>query len=203
MGLVKEGGRVEAVRQDSFGDIQALCRRPQWSAKNWILNPKLSGAALFDLHIHDTDFVRYVFGDPKAVFSVGNGGRVDEGRGRSRDYELSFKNPKLVVVVEGGWNADTSYPFTMRYTVVFDKATADFDAGRGGKVLMLYRAGSKEGEVVKVGTENGWQLEIDYFLKCIEDRKKPKIITVEDARDSVALVHAELKSVRERKIVKC
>ena len=90
----------------------------------------------------------------------------------------------------------------MRYTVVFDKATADFDAAREGKVLMLHRAGAKEGEVVKVGAKNGWELEIDYFLQCIEEKKKPKLITVQDARDSIALVHAEAKSIRERKGVK-
>jgi len=197
----------QAIVSKEFGKIHSatfkrFAAAPGWSAKNWILNPKLSGAALFDLHIHDADFVRFAFGDPQAVFSVGNGGKSTRDGIDHVVTSYLFKNPKLVVVAEGGWNADTSYPFTMRYTAVFDKATADFDASREGKVLMLHRAGEKEGEVVKVSSQNGWQLEIDYFLECIEKKKKPKTITVQDARESIAMVHAEAKSVRERKIVK-
>ena len=197
----------KAVVSKEFGKVHSatfkrFAAAPGWSANNWILNPKLSGAALFDLHIHDADFVRFVFGDPQAVFSVGNGGKSTKDGIDHVITNYLFKNPKLVVVAEGGWNADSSYPFTMRYTVVFDKATADFDAAREGKVLILHRAGAKEGEVVKVGAKNGWELEIDYFLQCIEEKKKPKLITVQDARDSIALVHAEAKSIRERKVVK-
>lgn len=197
----------KAIVSKEFGKVHSatfkrFAAAPGWSAKNWILNPKLSGAALFDLHIHDADFVRFAFGDPQAVFSVGNGGKSTRDGVDHVITSYLFKNPKLVVVAEGGWNADTSYPFTMRYTVVFDKATADFDASREGRTLVLHRANTKEADVIKVSPLNGWQLEIDYFLQCVENKKKPKLITVEDARKSLALVHAEAKSIRERKIIK-
>lgn len=197
----------EAVQSKRYGNVHSatfkrFASTPTWSANNWILQPELSGSALFDLHIHDTDFVRFLFGDPKSVFSVGNGGKATKGGIDHIVTSYLYKDPRLMVVAEGGWNADPSYPFTMRYTVVFDKATADFDIGRESGKLMLHKAGSKTAEVVKVSARNGWEDEIEYFLSCIQAGKKPKTITAADARDSVALVHAELKSAQKRKIVK-
>jgi predicted dehydrogenase len=196
----------EAVASKRYGKVHsAVFRRfastPKWTANNWILNAKLSGSALFDLHIHDTDYVRYVFGDPKAVFSVGNGGKATKDGIDHVNTTYLYKDPRLMVVAEGGWNADPTYGFTMRYTVVFDKATADFDIGREGKTLLLHKAGEKEAEIVKVSATNGWQDEIEYFLGCIESGKAPKVTTAADAEKSVKLVHAEQKSIKTRKIV--
>ena len=196
-----------AVDTKKYGKVHSATFRrfastPGWSKGNWILNAELSGSALFDLHVHDTDFIRYVFGNPKAVFSVGNGGKASKDGIDQIFTTYIYKDPSLAVTAEGGWNADPSYGFTMRYTVVFDKATADFDIGREGKTLLLHKAGAKDSEVVKVEPKTGWDLEIDYFLGCIDKKKKPTIATAEDGRDSVSLIYHELESIRTRKIVK-
>jgi predicted dehydrogenase len=196
----------KAVDEKTYGKVHtAVFRRyggtPRWSYNNWILQPKLSGSAAFDLHIHDADFVRYVFGDPQAVFAVGNGGKATKDGVDQLIASYLFKNRKLVVTAEGGWNADPTYGFTMRYTVVFDKATADFDLGREGKTLLLHKADAKEPEVVKVEATNGWEAEVQYFLDCVESGRKPTVTSAADARKSVALVHAEIESIKKRKIV--
>ncbi len=197
----------DAVASRRYGKVHsAVFRRyastPTWSAKNWVLQPKLSGSALFDLHIHDSDFVRYVFGQPRQVFSVGNGGKASRDGIDHVVTTYLYKDPRLLVSAEGGWNADPTYGFTMRYTVVFDKATADFDIGREGRTLLLHKAGASESEAVKTPPGTGWDHEIDYFVNCITEGKAPKVITPADARDSVKLLHAELKSIRQRKPVR-
>lgn len=197
----------DAVDSRRYGKVQSATFRrfastPGWSKGNWILNAELSGSALFDLHVHDADFIRYVFGNPKAVFSVGNGGKASKDGIDHVFTTYIFKDPGLAVTAEGGWNADPSYGFTMRYTVVFERATADFDIGREGRTLLLHKARAKAAEVVKVDSRNGWELEIDYFLNCIDKRKRPQIATAEDGRDSVAMLYHELQSIRQRKIVK-
>jgi predicted dehydrogenase len=197
----------EAVASKRYGKVlSAVFRRfgstPIWSFNNWLLQPRLSGSALFDLHIHDIDFVRYVFGDPKAVFAVGSAGKATR---EGMDLVVAtylYSNPRQVIMAEGGWHADPTYGFTMRYTVVFEKATADFDLGRAGKTLLLHKAGAKEPEVVKTSDSTGWAEEITYFVDCIEQGKAPKVTNAADARKSVALAHAELKSITTRKIVK-
>jgi predicted dehydrogenase len=196
----------EAVQNKKYGKVHsAVFRRfsatPTWSWDNWILNPKLSGSALYDLHIHDTDYIRYVFGDPKAVFSIGNGGKATKGGIDQVVTSYLYGDKNLLVSAEGGWNADPSFAFVMRYTVIFEKATADFDLSREGKVLLLSEAGKKEAEVIPLESFTGWEGEVDYFLKCVEDGKRPKVMTPQEARDSVALVTAELQSIKKRKVV--
>jgi predicted dehydrogenase len=197
----------EAVTSKRYGKVvSGVFRRygstPRWSWNQWILQPKLSGSALFDLHIHDIDFVRYVFGDPVAVFAAGNGGKATKGGIDQVMATYLFKDPKLMVAAEGGWNADPSYGFTMRYTVVFEKATVDFDLGRQGKTLLLHTTDAKEPEVITTATTNGWEGEVDYFLTCIEEKRRPTVTNAADAVGSVKLANAELKSVLTRKIVK-
>jgi predicted dehydrogenase len=197
----------EAVADKRFGNVRsAVFRRmsatPRWSTGNWLLQAKLSGSALFDLHIHDVDYVRWVFGEPQAVFAVGNSGKATKDGIDMVVATYLYQKPGQVVMAEGGWHADPSYGFTMRYTVVFDHATADFDLGREGKTLLLHKADAKEPEVVKTGSTTGWAAEISYFLGCIEKGVAPKVTNAADARKSVALTHAELESIQKRKLVK-
>ncbi|MFH0939050.1 MAG: Gfo/Idh/MocA family oxidoreductase [Planctomycetota bacterium] len=197
-----------AVQSKKYGKVHsAVFRRysatPTWSWNNWLLNPKQSGAALYDLHIHDTDYIRYVFGNPQAVFSIGNSGKATNGGIDQVITHYFYGDQNLLVCAEGGWNADPSFSFVMRFTVIFEKATADFDLSRADKVLMVSRAGAKDADVIPIETFSGWEGEIDYFLKCVEEGKAPKLISPQEARDSVALVAKELESIKKRKIVKC
>jgi predicted dehydrogenase len=197
----------EAIDRKRYGNVHsAVFRRfastPKWTSGNWILQPELSGSALFDLHLHDADFVRFAFGNPQEVFSIGNGGKATKNGIDHVVTHYLYKNKNLLVSAEGGWNADPSFGFIMRFTVVFDRATADFDIGRKGQTLLLHKAGAKEPEIVKTSSASGWEEEINYFLACIEKKKQPEIILAKDARDSVALIHAEQESVRKRRIVK-
>jgi predicted dehydrogenase len=47
-----------------------VAQPPAWGQK-FFLDGNLSGGALLDLHIHDTDFVQFCFGRPRGVFSSG------------------------------------------------------------------------------------------------------------------------------------
>src|SRR6185436_12676736 len=65
----------DVIDQRTYGKVlSASFRRvaepPAWGQKNFF-NGGESGGGLFDLHIHDTDFVQFCFGRPKAVYSTG------------------------------------------------------------------------------------------------------------------------------------
>ena len=64
-----------AIVSNCYGKtLSARFRRvaepPGWGHKNF-LNGNASGGALFDLHVHDTDFILYCFGPPQSVLSSG------------------------------------------------------------------------------------------------------------------------------------
>ena len=42
---------------------------PAWTS--WYARPALSGGAMLDLHIHDLDWLYYLFGKPKSVYAIG------------------------------------------------------------------------------------------------------------------------------------
>ena len=56
----KTYGRVLAA------NFRRLSAMPAWGGRN-----APAGGALLDFHIHDTDFVNFLFGRPQSVFSTG------------------------------------------------------------------------------------------------------------------------------------
>ena len=62
-------GKLGAVRSAFFRRLSPDISGNSWN--NWFMDGEISGGALLDLHLHDTDFVRFMFGRPKAVSSFG------------------------------------------------------------------------------------------------------------------------------------
>ncbi|MGA0846372.1 MAG: Gfo/Idh/MocA family protein, partial [Luteolibacter sp.] len=129
----------EAIDAESYGPVLAARFRrasspPGWSRGNYF-NGSESGGALFDLHIHDTDFIQHCFGRPLSVTSRG----CTRFSGAIDHVVTSYEVPcGAVVSAEGSWIMHEGYPFVMTYTVNFERATADFDLSRGAEALKLY-----------------------------------------------------------------
>ena len=149
-----------------------------------------SGAAALDLHIHDTDFIRYCFGSPQSVRSTGYS-KVTGGIDHLLSHYLYDDIP--LVTAEGGWCMADGFPFQMRYHVNFERATAVFDASAEAQ-LMLYQDGKSE--AVTLDKKNGYQGEIEYFLHCISTKHRPQTVTLRDAAEAVRLVEAEVESIK-------
>ena len=84
----------------------------------------------------------------------------------------------------------------MRYTVNFERATADFDFARKPGTLMLSSEG--KAQAVEHAGHDGYLGEIRYFLECIKTGQKPTRVTAEDAVTGLQIIEAERKSIRER-----
>jgi predicted dehydrogenase len=103
-------------------------------------------------------------------------------------------------VAEGGWTLAPGYGFTMRYTVNFENATADYDLGREKTPLLLTADGKSE--PVDAGAGFGYAAELRYFIDCVKKNQRPTIVTGEDGARSLKIVEAEVKSVRSGEVVK-
>lgn len=184
----------ERVDDGSFGAVRSaafrrLGSRPTWAG--FYADPAQSGGALLDLHIHDADFVQHLFGAPQRVEAAGSLDHVT--------CLYRYQAGPAHVVAEGGWDHADGFPFRMRYTVVFDRATADFDLGRAPE-LLLFRGG--RGEQVQLpanhdGTPlDGYDLEIRHFLAAVSDRRTPLAATIPQAVELLEM----LDGVRARVI---
>ncbi|EEF58809.1 Gfo/Idh/MocA family protein [Pedosphaera parvula] len=179
-------GRVLAAR------FRRVAEPPGWGQKNY-MNGAQSGGALFDLHIHDTDFVQFCFGRPKSVFSTGYSKMSNAIDHVLTQYQVASG---AIVSAEGSWAMTKGFGFNMAYTVNFERATIDYDMSRGENALRVVEEG-QEPRIVKCEGLDGYVGELIYFAKCIENQTPPQMVTAADGVSSVEICEAEEESVKK------
>ena len=148
-------GQHGAVRSAEF---HRLGSRPTW-ASDFYADEARSGGALYDLHIHDTDFIVHCFGVPSAVTTSGDGLHL------SSIYH--YDEGPVHVLAHGAWDHQPSVGFRMRCTIVFEAATVDFDISRDDQ-LIIHRG--EDAEVIKVGSLTGYDGEVRAIIDRIAGR---------------------------------
>ena len=189
------------IDEQTYGKVVAasfkrLSPSPLWSSNNWLRNTKLSGGAVQDLHIHDIDYMLYVFGAPKKRSYIKN------MVGESNAYVMSICTyDDFVVSVEGTWYLPTSYAFQAYYRVAFERGVVEFDKG----VVTVYNdegefnpdIEKKEININDVDGGNifdlgGYLNELKYFTDCIKARKPIGKATLEDGVQALKFVLDEV-----------
>jgi predicted dehydrogenase len=184
-----------AVDDGRFGRVAgATFRRVASMPPGWFSNGDMSGGALLDLHVHDTDFVFHLFGRPDGVFSRGY--TKTSGRTDHIVTEYLYGAGPAIVSAEGSWCMTTGFAFTMRYTVNFERATADFDISREHQLIV-----SQDGKAEPVDlTGDGYEAEIAYFVECVETGRRPALVTADDAVTGMQILEAEQRSIDSGRI---
>jgi predicted dehydrogenase len=192
-------GLKDLAQKDTYGKIlTARFRRvsapPGWSRDSYFKGGD-SGGALLDLHIHDTDFVQFLFGRPKSVFSTGLSrfsGAIDHV---VTQYQVTSG---ATVYAEGSWLLASG--FNMSYTVNFERATIDFDSGRGADALQVAETGQPM-KTMKPGGVDGYVEELRHLITSIQNNQAPTIVTAADGLSAVEICEAEEKSVLTGQVV--
>lgn len=185
-----------AVTDGRYGRVRsATFRRLASMPGGWFKEGKQSGGAVVDLHIHDVDFIYYLFGKPHGVYSRGyskTSGEIDH----IVTHYLFDGNP--LVVAEGGWSLADGFPFSTKYTVNFERATADFDSSRSAAPLVLH--GEGKAETIEVSKVDGFVGELSYFVECVRTNTKPDRVTADDAVVGLSIIEAEKRSIETGKV---
>lgn len=189
----------ELATQKTYGKIlTARFRRvsapPGWSRDSYFKGGD-SGGALLDLHIHDTDFVQFLFGRPTSVFSTGQSrfsGAIDHV---VTQYKVAGG---ATVYAEGSWLLTSG--FSMAFTVVFERATIDFESTRGADALQLMEEG-QPARVIKPEGVDGYVEELRYFITAIQSDQPPTVVTALDGLSAVEICEAEEKSIQTGGVV--
>jgi predicted dehydrogenase len=151
-----------------------------------------SGGSHLDLHIHDTDFVLFLFGMPDAVTSFGRIG--ESGAVEHTVTRYHFGDTDALVTSEGAWTRDAEKrPFEMRYTVVFERATVVYNLG-ADPVMRVYQA-DKEPEAVLLSSDLGYALEVAEFARCAAARQNSPVVNGIDGYRALEIIEAELRSI--------
>ena len=181
--LVKRGkyGKVVAA------DFTRYIAPPKWSAKgsNWFFDEKKSGGVLFDVHIHDLDYIAGTFGKPKpisAAFHRNAKGRVDH-------TTATFACKDALITTDSSFAPSASFVWEGSGRVFFEKATVYFGPFYKAPLTVYPEKGKPFSP--KLSSKTGYEAEVAYFLGMVEGRKQEKVLTAQDARDSIALLLEE------------
>ncbi len=183
---------ARTIQAGTYGKVlDATFRRVGSTPPGWFGNGKLSGGAILDLHLHDTDFVKFAFGKPGAVHSFGRTGKTGCIDQLVTHYIYGDGGP--VISAEGSWAMSAGFPFRMDYTVNFERATAEYVMLRE-QPLVIYQDGQAAPHACEAA--DGYQNELAYMAQCIASGEAPSIITAADAAESIEIVEAEAESIR-------
>ena len=186
----------EIIDSQKYGKVlaatfQRLSLTPTWSWDNCFLDGKRSGGAMLDLHIHDTDYVQYVFGMPKEVFSRGVIGPSGEFDHTVTQY---LYGNDCGITAEGGWIMAPGFGFEMSFKIMLEKVTLVYSSAQEP----TFRIFPIDGETIipEIPTGDGYSFEIQHFVDTLSGKAVPSIITPEQSGDSVKIIEAEKESIR-------
>ncbi len=169
---------------------------PSWSSDNWLEDATKAGGGVLDMHIHDTDYVHYLLGEPDSVHSWGT---VDE-RGPSQVF-TTMTFGKTIAHLEGGWNLPSGTPFKHAFRAIFERGAAIMDAGP----LTIYEDGKdphvpeiprmEAGGGGNISDLGGYYHELKYFADRIQAGLPLEIVTPTSSRQSLATTLEEIRQI--------
>ena len=187
-----EERRFGAVRAAHFKRVIA---HPEWLARGDIA---ASGGAAIDLHIHDCDFVRFLFGMPQAVTSSGV---VDRQGLIEHIHTLYHYGGPLTITSEAGWLSQQGCPFEHGYDVYFEKATLKYNS-TSGRPPVLLTADGKTRQPRLPGKKDAFVGEIQEAVDAVSTGRESSVLGAGSARDSLKLCLKEVESARRQSRVR-
>ena len=175
----------KCIDEGTYGNVKhtfmhRLSAQPRWGFEHWFEKTEKCGGCILDMHIHDVDMARFLFGEPEAVSTVSLDG---ETRWQVSNTRLFYKDN--LVVINGSWGEANTVKFSSGFRVRFE--TASVVADQSGKIVIY----PDEGEPYspELPKTNYMAEEIRTFAKTILDENFKNVNNPpESARETVRLV---------------
>lgn len=172
-----EFGKLKFLSMTRFSGVPAW---GQWMEKQKDFGS--SGGALFDLVIHDIDFVQWAVGIPDTIESTTLPGKLSR-----HDYINAIwkYNTGVNVKIEGGNIFHTNFPFQAGFSASFEKASIVYSSSNPENIIV---ATNKESTEIPAGNSmEGYSGELDYFVECLKNNTKPEKCMPESTLQSIKL----------------
>ena len=175
-----------------YAEFDRVSATPTWGWQDWFLDEAKSGGAALDLHVHDVDFIAYLFGRPNAVCSIATNYKT-----KHDSITTLYYYDNVAITSTGSFGESSSYPFSTPFRARFEKASVKFSKGK----LTVY---PQDGEPFEPETAkaDGYVEEVVDFIDCIENDRESKINPPEASLQSIEIALAEKKSADLKEIVK-
>ena len=181
----------EFIESGTFGKLKFLSLTrfsgvPAWG--EWLERRSVygsTGGALFDLVIHDIDYVNYLLGLPGSVKCDYLPGLLSK-----HDYISalwSYFDKEIQVKIEGGNIFHSAFPFQAGYMAVFEKASIQYSTLKGDILYIASDSGLEEVPSGQAG--DGFYNEIAYFGQCITQNRPPAECMPESSLQTIQLCY--------------
>lgn len=198
----------ELYDQGELGGIRYVfagrfSEHPDWS--QWYRLPENSGGGLFDLHLHDVDFMCHMFGKVVRVYATGQ--KNDLGCWNFVSSTLHFENG-ISVSVHGVIEMEKGFPFTTQLRIVGSKKTYESNMRAGSNLqnvagsvreTIVYDDGNAA--VMRMDFKDAYELELREFVHCFDRKKRSEVISLESVRNVLCTILALRKSLETGNIV--
>ena len=145
-----------------------------------------SGGALFDLLIHDIDFLSSVLGCPEKIES-----KIQPGSLSMHDYVVAWWYYKEVTAkIEGGNTFHSTFPFQAGYMARFENASVTYSSLFPTTIQVC--TGECNTTVTVDEPSSGFDNEFDYFADCIENNRDPLVCMPESSLKSIELCYQHI-----------
>ena len=157
-----------------------------WGFQNWFLDPAKSGGSLYDLHIHDVDFVNSMLGAPDEILASGRKASPESVCEVVQAIYRYKDGPQ--VSIYGGWS-EVQIPFRAGYEAWFEKGFLRLEPG--GTLTVYDGPDQLNPQPADYPHGDAYYNEIQYFIQCVQNDQEPGECPPESARDSLALLEKE------------
>ena len=159
----------DMVKNQTLGEVSSIgCtrrqKRPVWSASNWLYQSSLSGGLVYDLMIHDIDYVVWLLGVPKAV--VGDIVHDNDQVPLHAKAQLRYEN--CIVDLFASWGMPESFDFYATMEVIGGKGMVFCDSA--GAFTWTDHEGNRK---VSLEETDPYAEELRYFIDCCEQNRYP------------------------------
>ena len=165
----------DMIRANDLGSLRMIyakriSQHPAWSS--WFTDPQKSGGGLFDLHVHDIDYLYSLLGMPKSVSAVG--WQSAKGCWNHICSRLVWADGHAAIC-EGSIAMTGEYPFSVELRVNGERGTLDyaFSAGhnlKDGENVSRFRWYPVEGgaQELSIAQYDMFAAELGAFVDAIE-----------------------------------
>lgn len=200
----------EAAMDGRFGKALRGYFKRIISPPDWIpdfYEAQKVGGPLIDLHVHDTHFVRLVFGMPRRVMASAE---MKDGIVKFCHTLMEFDEPGRIVGSSSGVSEQSARPFCHGYELQFEKAALQFELSAltdGADILplrVLKQDGTSEKPDLAGGDEvDAFASEISDAVKSIETGVVEPRLDGQIARDAIHICHCLQQSAESGQWVDC
>jgi predicted dehydrogenase len=201
---------LRMIRRGKYGRLLGGHFRRVISDPLWLpdyYDPEKVGGPMLDLHVHDAQFIRLLFGMPRAVFTTGR------MRGMVLEHfttQFLFQDPQLAVTATSGVIRQQGRPFEHGFEIHLERATLAFDFAvidGAANVLLPLSVFEADGRVHhpvlgSADPMDAFRAELSEVTRAIRRGAAAEALCGQLARDAVILCHKQTQSAASGRVTK-